>query len=127
MSRHELNLLEQQLFDDTVLADFINPLIESFERIRYNPQIYGTLPMQLFATLGCLRHLQGSIALREFVQTLFHLTEEEKLPLPRSTAADALASKRRQNDLEAALDQLYKKACASLPDRLKDIPGLQGR
>jgi tRNA G10 N-methylase Trm11 len=83
--------------------------------------------MPLFSSLGRLRHLQGYVLLREFVQTLYHLTDEEKLPLARSTAADALSSKRRQKDLESALEKLYKKACKSIHDRLKEISGLNGR
>lgn len=127
MSRPELIQLEKKLFDNTLFSDFISPLTESFEKIRYNPKIYHTLSMPLFAALGCLRHIQGNVILREFIQSLYHLTDEARLPLPRSTISDALSSKKRQTDLESTLSQLYLSARNTLPNRLKDIPGLNGR
>jgi hypothetical protein len=80
MTHPELKQLEQKLINDSIFSEFCAPLTESFEEIKYNPKIYNTLSMPLFSSLGCLRHLQGNIVLREFVQTLYHLTEEEKLP-----------------------------------------------
>ena len=47
--------------------------------------------------------------------------------MARSTASDALSSKKRQKILEASLEQLYKTARETLPDRLSEIPGLKDR
>ena len=127
MHRPELCSLENHLLNGTVLADFMSPLLATFENLRYNEKIFRTLSMPLFSVLGCLRHLQGCSGLRQHIQSLFHLIDDAKVPLARSTAADALSSKKRQKILEASLEQLYKTAQEALPDRLSEIPGLKDR
>jgi hypothetical protein len=127
MSRPELNTLQNLLLDKTVLAQLTEPLQKILGELRHHHNQFTTLTMPMFCVLGCLRHLTGTTTLRAQVQDLFHLIDEDKVPLARSTWSDALNSPQREDALERALAKLYDLAQAQLPDRLADIPGLGQR
>jgi len=127
MSRSELQNLERILTDNTVLEQLFFPLKQELSKVRYSAGVFRTLSMPLFCMLGFLRHLKGSCTMRKYLQQLLHLTDDEKMPLARSTWFDALNSQRRTNVLEQILPKLINRASKSLPDRLSEIPGLKNR
>ena len=119
----------KQLFESgTVLEEWLSPVTQSLEKQRYSDAQFNALPMATFILSGCLRHLLEAASLREYIQTLFHLkSNQEMLPIARSTWADALASKTRRDILLAAMTHLVGVARKILPDRLAHIEGLGSR
>lgn len=126
---NRLTSLMQTLTDQTVLGDLLAPLQRALARVRPARAPGRVLSSEAFISLGVLRHLQGTSALREQIQQLLHLdvTAVERPPLARSTWSDALTSKERQRVLRAVVAELRGVAACQLPDRLAQIPGLAGR
>ena len=129
MIRNRLSALMQKLTDRTVLAHLVQPAVDALGAIRTTAKSTPVLDMPDFLTLGVLRHLRGIRILREQVQELLHLdpSAETRVPLPRSTWSDALASPQRQKILTEMIPVLVRHAEAVLPDRLAGIPGLGSR
>jgi hypothetical protein len=124
-----LNSLMHRLTDNTVFADLLAPANRALEQVRASASTGRSLKMADFLALGVLRHLQGTTTLREQVQALRHLnpSEQQVVPLARSTWSDALASPQRLNVLQAVLPHLRTQAAAQLPDHLSGLPELVER
>lgn len=129
MIRDRLSKLMKKLTDDTVLAQLTQPALDALGAIRTSAYVAPVLTMERFLTLGVLRHLRGIGILREQVQELLHLdpSAEARVPLPRSTWSDALASPHRSQILTDMIPELVRHAETVLPDRLAGIPGLGTR
>lgn len=119
--------LYKKLLDQTVLREFFNPVLESLMKVRFSNNRFSSIPMEAFCLFGCLRHLRGVASLRELVQHFFHLAEEEQMPVPRSTYAEALNSSLRATVLHDTVNALVEIAGNRLPDRLANIKGLGSR
>jgi hypothetical protein len=119
----------KKLTTDPIWGELLHPAMRALERVRYPAQRFRVLSMADFLILGVLRHVQRWPALREQVQAVLHLADDEveKPPLARSTGSDALASPERRAVLEAAWPVLLSYAQTVLPDRLQAIPGLGTR
>lgn len=129
VDKNRLTNLMQTLTEQTVLGDLLAPLQRALSRVRPAKAPGRVLSSEAFISLGVLRHLQGTSALREQIQQLLHLDVNavERPPLARSTWSDALASMERQAVLRAVVAELRAEAAGALPDRLAEIPGLAGR
>jgi hypothetical protein len=117
------------LTTDPVWGELLRPALRALETVRYPAQRFRVLSMADFLTLGVLRHVQRWPALREQVQAVLHLADDEvkRPPLARSTGSDALASPERRAVLDAAWPAFLAHAQTVLPDRLRAIPGLGDR
>lgn len=99
----------------------------ALDRVRYPDKVFTTLTMSAFLLLGNLRQLQAYRSLREQVQSLMHIDNDDKPPLARSTWSDALASKKRAAITRKAFSQLVNHARTVLPERFTDMPNLGNR
>jgi hypothetical protein len=129
MDASRLLSVMKNLTTDTVWGELLRPALRALETVRYPAQRFRVLSMADFLTLGVLRHVQRWPALREQVQAVLHLADDdvERPPLARSTGSDALASPERRAVLAAAWPALVAHAQTVLPDRLGEIPGLGSR
>ena len=59
--------LTHALLQDTVLAEWFEPMQQAFEKLRYSDRLFQALPMISFALLGGLRQLLCMDTLREQV------------------------------------------------------------
>jgi len=120
--------ITESLLHETILNDWFHPMQQALDKIRFSDAIFKSLPMASFVLFGGLRQLLSLNTLREQVQTLFHLdANAERLPVPRSTWSDAMASKKRRDILRQACEVLAKTARLSLPDKFAGIEGLGQR
>lgn len=120
--------LTQSLLPNTILEDWFRPMETALNKVRYSDAIFQSLPMPSFALIGGLRQLLAIKTLREHVQTLFHWdSTATRIPVPRSTLADAMASGTRRNILRQALVHLVTSAHTTLPDKLAHVEGLAQR
>ena len=124
---HRSENLKKNLLDNTVFSDFFQPMLNAFDKVRFSEKRFGALPMTLFTAISCLRQIHGVIGLREQIQQLFHLTEDEAVPVARSTYSDAMNSSHRLSILSQAFPRLIEHAKTALPDRLKAIEELGQR
>ncbi|MDZ7923316.1 MAG: transposase [Marinagarivorans sp.] len=127
LTMHRSDTVYKKLMDQTVLAEFFNPVLQSFEKVRYSDNRFLSLPMKAFCLFGCLRHLNGVAAMREQVQQFFHMAECTDMPVPRSTYSDALSSASRCIILQDLLKPLIDIARKQLPDRFEKISELGDR
>jgi hypothetical protein len=128
MNKKRAEPLTDILTDKTVLGEWFEPMLEILNAGGFSGRPYTSLPMKSFILFGVLRQIQAIKTLREQVQYLMcQHTELTKIPLARSTFSDALGSTARRNILRVLVDQLVKIACKTLPDRLKNIEGLNQR
>ncbi len=126
--KNRLNPLTKLLTENTVLADWFQPIKCGLEKIRYPEKFFNTLSMPTFLLLGCLRQLQSHSSLREQIQSLKHLDDSAYKPsLARSTWSDALASKKRCLITQETFANLVSHARNNLPERLDNIPNLGNR
>lgn len=120
--------LTQSLLQDTILENWFRPMETALNKVRYSDAVFHSLPMPSLALLGGLRQLLAIKTLREHVQTLFHWDSTvERIPVPRSTLADAMASGTRRDILRQALAHLVISARATLPDKLAHVEGIAQR
>jgi len=120
--------LTQSLLQKTVLHDWFQPMENALEKVRYSDAIFQSLPMASFMLLGGLRQLLSIDTLREQVQTLFHWdSTAERVPVPRSTWSDAMASGTRRNILSEAMNRLVIFARSTLVDKLAGVEGIVQR
>ena len=124
---HRSDTVYEKLMNQTVLAEFFNPALQAFEKVRYNDNRFLSLPMKAFCLFGCLRHLSGVAAMREQVQQFFHIVESVDMPVPRSTYSDALNSTSRCTILQNVVKALADIARKRLPDRFEKISELGNR
>ena len=124
---HRSDTVYEKLMNQTILAEFFDPALQAFERVRYSDNRFLSLPMKTFCLLGCLRHLSGVAAMREQVQRFFHLAESVDMPVPRSTYSDALNSASRCTILQNVVKALADIARKRLPDRFEKISELGSR
>jgi hypothetical protein len=125
MSRSEK--LYSVLMDKTVLANFFNPALTALSKVPHRIANSTSLPMDMFMLASCLRHLQGQQSMREQIQHLFHITNEEHMPIARSSYSDALNSENRATVVQQVVAELVALAKENLPDRLKNIPEINSR
>jgi Transposase DDE domain len=125
MSRSEN--LYNILMDNTVLSHFFKPALTALSKVPHRIVHSASLPMNMFMLASCLRHLQGQKSMREQLQHLFHLTDEEQMPIARSSYSDALNSEARATVVQQVVTELAVLAKEKLPDRLKDIPEISSR
>lgn len=125
MSRSEK--LYNTLMDNTVLANFFKPALTALSKVPHRIAHSASLPMDMFMLASCLRHLQGQKSMREQIQHLFHLADEEQMPIARSSYSDALNSEVRATVVQQVVSELAVLAKAKLPDRLKNIPEIGSR
>lgn len=71
--KNRLTSLMQTLTEQTVLGDLLAPLQRALARVRLAKAPGRVLSSEAFISLGVLRHLQGTSALREQIQQLLHL------------------------------------------------------
>lgn len=116
MSSDRISHAIKALTQDTVLGDFVEPIVHALDRVRYNSSIFNAISMEDFITLGVHRLLQANQSLREMVQQLMHDRDAELPPVARSTFSDALASARRRSVLRSIVPPLVTQARALLPD-----------
>ncbi|MDZ7923660.1 MAG: hypothetical protein U5M23_06290 [Marinagarivorans sp.] len=69
LTMHRSDTVYKKLMDQTVLAEFFNPVLQSFEKVRYSDNRFLSLPMKAFCLFGCLRHLNGVAAINQWGQT----------------------------------------------------------
>lgn len=88
-------VVPKTLTEQTVLGDLLAPLQRTLACVCPDKAPGRVLSSEVFISLGVLRHLQGTSALREQIQQLLHLDVNAiaRPPLARSTWSDALASK----------------------------------
>lgn len=127
MARLELEKLTNLLNNNTVLSQLMEPLKIPLKARDMQNKIFREMNMSLFCMLGCLRHLQGPSSLRAYVQKLLHLTDEEKVPVAKSTFSDAMNCPKRHELLRRLVPQLVTQARSQLPDKLSLLSGLSGR
>ena len=113
--------------DNTVLSDFFKPALTALRKVPHRIAHSASLPMDMFMLASCLRHLQGQKSMREQIQYLFHLTDEEQVPIARSSYSDALNCAVRATVVQQVVAELVVLAKENLPDRLKDIPEIGSR
>ena len=117
--------LTHALLQDTVLAEWFEPMQQAVEKLRYSDRLFQALPMISFALLGGLRQLLCMDTLREQVQSLFHYdVSAEQVPVARSTWSDAMGSRLRRDILRQAIVQLVAFAQTALGDKLAGIEGI---
>ncbi len=120
--------LEKILMDNTVLAHWFSPVQRALETVRYSDKPFRALSMPLFILQNCFRQLKESKSLRAHIQALFHLDENaSRVPLARTTCADALSSQTRCAIVEQATTHIAQSAVRDLPDRLAGVAGLGNR
>jgi hypothetical protein len=129
MPKSEIEKLMTTLTKDTVMGDLLEPLHNALDRVRYHSGRFASLTMRDFIGVGVLRHLQGMKTLREQIQALLHLSDDDMQtqPLARSTLSDALSSPLRLTIVTQTQRELVRQAREILPDRLAEIPGLGSR
>jgi Transposase DDE domain len=125
MSRSD-NLYDT-LMSQTVLADFFKPVVTALTKVNARVSNATALPMKIYLLVSCMRHLQGQKSMREQLQHLFHLADEEHMPIARSSYSDALNSEQRASVVANVVVQLIKIARACLPDRLSTITEIGSR
>ena len=119
--------LYNTLMDNTVLANFFKPALMALSKVPHRIAHSASLPMNIFMLASCLRHLQGQKSMREQIQHLFHIADEEQMPIARSSYSDALNSEVRATVVQQVVTELAVLAKAKLPDRLKNIPEIGSR
>jgi hypothetical protein len=89
MDASRLISVMKTLTTDTVWGELLRPALRALETVRYPAQRFRVLSMADFLTLGVLRHVQRWPALREQVQAVLHLADDEvkRPPLARSTGS----------------------------------------
>ena len=129
MNAVRLTALMSSLTNKTVPGELISPVSNALDHVRKNTAGARVLSMPDFIALGVLRHLQGTHALREQIQSLSHLEQEvkSKLPLAHSTWSDALSSTKRCDVLTSLLPSLLKEARSVSPGRLARFEALNDR
>ena len=128
MMTRRADSLTHALLQETVLADWFEPMQQAFEKVRYSDRLFQALPMISFALLGGLRQLLCIDTLREQVQSLFHCdVNAEQVPVARSTWSDAMGSRRRRDILRQAIAELVAFAQTALGDKLAGIEGIGQR
>lgn len=125
MSRSEN--LYKKLMDNTVLSNFFEPVLKALSKVRHHFNKNGSLPMDTYALISCLRHLQGQKSMRELIQQLFHLANEEQAPVARASYSDAINSESRAIVVKKAVSELVEQTKSILPDRLAKIEGIGSR
>lgn len=116
------------LMQKTVFADWFQPMINAFEKVRYREGLFRSLPMTSFAAIGGLRQLLSINTMREQIQMITHFDENVEIPpVPRSTWSDALSNTKRREVLRGALHHLVAHARVSLPDKLDGVKGIGER
>ena len=120
--------LTQSLLNETILHDWFHPMENALEKVRYSDAIFQSLPMNSFILLGGLRQLLSINSLREHVQTLFHLdSAADRVPVPRSTGSDAMASSLRRDILRQGAHHLVTFARTAVTDKLSGVDGIDQR
>ena len=128
MMTRRADSLTHALLQETVLADWFEPMQQAFEKVRYSDRLFQALPMVSFALLGGLRQLLCIDTLREQVQSLFHCdVNAEQVPVARSTWSDAMGSRRRRDILRQAIAELVAFAQSALGEKLAGIEGIGQR
>ena len=125
MSRSEN--LYRTLMDKTILADFFQPALTALSKVRHRVSNSTSLPMNIYMLVSCLRHLQGQKSMREQLQQMFHIANEEKMPIARASYSEALNCQARALVLQNVVRELTKIAGVLLPDRLSKVEGVGAR
>lgn len=101
MTSRRAETFTNPLMQKTVFADWFQPMINAFEKVRYREGLFRSLPMTSFAAIGGLRQLLSIKTMREQIQMITHFDEHvETPPVPRSTWSDALSNTERREAFE---------------------------
>jgi hypothetical protein len=121
--------LEKILMNNTVLEHWFSPMTQALENVRNPKNKFSVLSMPTFLLVSCIRQLNNTGTLRDHLQNLKHMEDEdvEHVPVARSTFSDALSNKTRLSITEHACKALYQAAKKQLPDRLKTLKGIGDR
>ena len=120
--------LTQSLLNGTILDDWFQPMENALANVRFSDAIFQSLPMNSFLLLGGLRQLLSINSLREQTQTLFHLDcAADRIPVPRSTWSDAMASSFRRDILRQGVHHLVTFARTTVTDKLSGVDGIDQR